>query len=283
MDDVLNTYQWTCQVTDDPVLVRDCLRCAYQRRRPDCPMDYGILRALAHTVDRDETLEVLREAGFPIVRVSSLTACEREAWYKEHDVAGGLEPPKRHWARLRGTIFHRAFDDTGGNGLREKRLLAFLEELGAYVAGKFDHYNPDTAEVTDYKTIALKKTWRKNAYGPGQGGYKTRRLDKPKAHHVEQLKIYAWLLRRNGYPVKNIRIVYVSMGDVQSFDVDPPTGAELDELEATIIERAEAIVAENPPPDEPPSEWLCKYCTFHQCPSNANDDVVPLSAINVTV
>ena len=103
--------QWLCEVTGQPVLLATCLECARHRQQPACPFPPTILRALAHSLAGEAELVELRalaaEAKVALLRVTSLLGCTRQAWYALHSPAP-LEKPNRHWARLRGTIFHAA-------------------------------------------------------------------------------------------------------------------------------------------------------------------------------
>ena len=260
---------WVCQVTGRPVDLEECLSCARSRYVPECPLDAPILAAMASANEEDQVVETLRQTGFPVVRVSSLTGCPLAAWYREHGFTPGLEPPMRFWARTRGTVFHRAFEQFSMGRLTEKRVFLFLEEPGAFVTGRVDGYDPTTHTLVDYKTTAQKMRWDR-----AQNGFVTPKMREPRPHHVDQVKIYAWLLSENGYPVQNIRIVYVSMGDIQSFDVEAPDREGMEQIRQSVVERVKAIVSDFPPDATPPEDWYCKFCEFYQCPRNDNPDLV---------
>lgn len=245
-----NSARWLCEVTEEPVIVGTCLACARARKLPSCPFNVALLKALAAANRPDAAITGLHQTGYPVLRVSSLTGCVRKSWFSlraEHR----LETPSRHWARLRGTIFHHALENMG-EGHVERRLTAFLydSEVAAFVTGRIDGYDPESTTLTDYKT--------------------SRRLPgSVRPHHYHQVQLYAWLLVRNGFGLPStIRLLYISMAKVRSFDVAVPTEQELVTLEAELLERVRRILADRPPAAVPEQSWECKYCGFSQCPAH---------------
>lgn len=254
--------QWLCQMTGEPVTAKDCLRCAEQGNRPGCPFTPAILRALAKANEPDPVLENLQRIGYPVIRVSSLVGCPRKAWY-ERTVGRPLERPMEHWARLRGSIFHSAFEDMG-NGLVEKRFTTFLYDPPVFVSGRVDGYDPETGTLYDYKTVNAKARWDRTLKK-----YVTFTLKEPRSHHTAQLRLYAWLLWKNGYDIPSrMRLVYITMAHVTSFDLVPPTMEEMQDIESEVTEKARIIVADDAPPAEPDEDWECRYCPFTQCPKH---------------
>ena len=243
-----HTPRWLCEVTEQPVAVRDCLACARQRLQPSCPFNQALLKALATANEPDATLAGLHQTGYPVLRVSSLVGCVRKGWYSLR-AEGRLETPGQHWARLRGTIFHNALERMG-DGHVERRLTAFLydSEVAAFVTGRIDGFDPESGCLADYKT--------------------TRRLpSRVSDHHLRQVQLYAWLLARNGFGLPAaIRILYISMASVRSFDVTVLSEADLAALEAELLLQVRRILADDPPEAQPRAAWECKYCAFSQCP-----------------
>ena len=199
---------WLCEETRRPVPLHDCLECARHRCRPACPFPPTMLRALAKSMEGDaelvEAKALAKRAGVALLRVTSLLGCTRQAWYG----LGGpppLERPSRHWSRLRGSIFHAALESLAGEEtVAEARLVTSLEPFGvqAWIAGKVDHYDPVTGQISDYKSV--------NSFGK-----KLANLGLPKQHHVAQLWIYGWLLGKSGYPYPATgRLIYMDMGTV---------------------------------------------------------------------
>ena len=201
-----------------------------------------------------------RQQGKTVLRVSSLTGCTRQAWYRLTQGAP-LETPSRHWARLRGTIFHKALESMAEKNVRaEYRLLVDLTPWGvnAIIAGMVDHYDPLTRTLTDLKTI---NTWKRLS----------KVEDLPYEHHVGQLWMYAWLLEKDGagYP-ERMQITYMTMGDIRTVGVPMPTPEARQFVEARIIAKARAILEADPvqgPKGDPRKDWQCRYCLFKTaCP-----------------
>ncbi|RME50075.1 MAG: Dna2/Cas4 domain-containing protein [Caldilineae bacterium] len=244
-----NPPRWLCEVTEEPVTVAACLACARERRQPSCPFNVALLKALAAANEPDAAISGLHQTGYPVLRVSSLTGCVRKSWYSLR-AERRLETPSQHWARLRGAIFHHALENMG-EGHIERRLTAFLydQEAAAFITGRIDGFSPERNELVDYKS--------------------TRRLPgNVRPHHHRQVLLYAWLLARNGFgPPRTIRLIYISMAKVKSFDVPPPTPAELAELETNLLVRVRRILADEPPEPTPEETWECKYCPFSECPA----------------
>ena len=259
----MNTPLWLCELTGQSVSQHACLECAEQRQAPACPFPPTMLRALANSMQGDDTLveakQLAREKGIALLRVTSLLGCIRQAWYGQHG-RPPLEKPSEHWSRFRGTIFHAALESLAGAQIvAETRLIASLEAHGvnAWIAGKVDHYDPALRLLTDYKTI--------NSYGK-----KLAALGLPKQHHVAQLWIYAWLLGRSGLPTPTTgRIVYMDMGSVCTVDVPMPDADMQAAVEARLVEKARWITEADAtgPAGDPQESWECRYCAFAtQCP-----------------
>lgn len=268
------TPLWLCELSGDPVAPQACFSCARQRLRDECDFTPAILRALHASMQADPALQAVyalaTQAGVTVLRVSSLTGCTRQAWYRltQHTP---LEKPSRHWARLRGSIFHRALENMAGKDIvAERRFVVSLQPFAApvWIAGQVDHYDPETGMLTDLKTI--------NA-----NGRRLHAMDLPQEHHKVQLWIYSWLLEHSGwgYP-RQAQIVYVDMGTVRKTDVPLPTGEGRAMIEQRLVEKARAIAEadDGGPPGDPRAAWMCRYCLFKQgCPDrdkvvNGNGD-----------
>ena len=257
---------WLCEVTGQPVPLAACLECARHRQQQACPFPPTILRALARSLAGEAELVELRtlaaEAGVALLRVTSLLGCTRQAWYGLHGAAP-LETPGRHWARLRGTIFHAALESLAGeDAVAEVRLVARLDAdrhagVRAWVSGKIDHYDPLTRTALDYKTI--------NSFGKAMTS-----LDLPKPQHRRQLWLYSWLLVENGYaPPLAGRVTYMDMHTVLSVDVAMPDAEGLARTREYAVGKARAITEAGPegPPGDAVEDWLCRYCTHvERCP-----------------
>jgi RecB family exonuclease len=101
----------------------------------------------------------------------------------------------------------------------------------AFVSGRIDGYDPETGVLHDYKT--------------------TRRLpSRVSAPHRRQVELYAWLLHRNGFGLPHaIRLLYLSMTGLRSFDLPVPTPHQLDALEQDLLVHIRRLL-----------------CAFTQCP-----------------
>ena len=254
---------WLCDVTRDPVTPTACFACSRNGRPNACSFTPPILEALKTSMQSDPSLRAIyswaKQQGKTIIRVSSLTGCTRQAWYRLTQ-GTPLETPSRHWARLRGTIFHRALEEMADKSvMAEQRFIVDLHpwSVNAAIAGMVDHYDPDTGVLTDLKTI---NTWKKLA----------KMDDLPYQHHVAQLWMYAWLLEKDGagYP-ERMQITYMTMGDIRTVPVDLPDEKARRAVEARIIAKAKAIVeaGDDGPKGDPRKDWQCRYCLYKvACP-----------------
>jgi len=273
-DVATTTPFWLCEVTGDPVTPEACLTCSRQRQQAECDFTPAILRALHASMQADPALQAVyslaQQTGITVLRVSSLTGCTRQAWYRitQHTP---LEKPGRHWARLRGSIFHRALENMAGKDIvAERRFVVSLQPFGVdvWIAGQVDNYDPVTGVLTDLKTI--------NSFGRS-----LHKMDLPQEHHKVQLWIYCWLLAQSGWPYPDAaQIIYVDMGKVRKTSVPLPTADGQVMIERRLVEKAKAIAEAEAagPQGDPRAEWMCRYCLFKQgCPDrdkvvNGNGD-----------
>ena len=122
--------------------------------------------------------------------------------------------------------------------------------MKAWIAGKVDHYDLVTGQISDYKSV--------NSFGK-----KLTNLGLPKQHHVAQLWIYAWLLGQAGYPYPVTgRLIYMDMGAVYTCDVAMPDTELQAQVEARIVEKARIITEAGSagPAGDPLEAWACRYC-----------------------
>ncbi|MBP7961451.1 MAG: PD-(D/E)XK nuclease family protein [Caldilineaceae bacterium] len=248
MSTITNHPSWLCELSREPVSEADCLACARQRLQSDCPFNPAILKALAEANAPDVGLSGLHQIGYPVLRVSGLVGCARKSWYGRTR-SPMLETPSEHWSRLRGTIFHAALESMG-EGHVERRLTAFLydDQVAAFITGRIDGYNPANGVLTDYKTAI-------------------RLPSRVRPHHQRQLWLYAWLLWKNGVGLPaSIRVIYIHMRAIRSFDAVTPTEQDLAELERSLLQRLHLILAAEPPAARPEESWECKFCGYAECP-----------------
>jgi len=255
---------WLCDVTQAPVAPSVCLACARNGRPQSCNFTPPVLEALRSSMRLDESLKTIyslaRQQHITVLRVSSLTGCTRQAWYRLTQGVP-LETPSRHWARLRGTIFHKALESMAEKSvLAEQRFVVDLRAFGvdAWIAGMVDHYDPVTRVLTDLKTM---NAWKRLSSYP----------DLPHEHHTAQVWIYGWLLEKAGlgYP-RAMAITYMTMGDIRTVPVDLPTPEGRQFVEARIVAKAKTIVEADPtlgPKGDARKEWRCRYCLYKSgCP-----------------
>ena len=255
---------WLCDVTKEPVAPDVCLACARNGRPNACSFTPPVLEALRSSMMSDSALNAIyslaAQQGVTVLRVSSLTGCTRKAWYRLTQ-GTPLETPSRHWARLRGTIFHKALESMAEESvLAEQRFVVDLRAFGvnAWIAGMVDHYDPATGVLTDLKTM---NAWKRLSSYP----------DLPHKHHIAQVWIYGWLLEKAGlgYP-KRMEITYMTMGDIRTVPVNLPTPEGKQYVEARIVDKAKTIVEADPtlgPKGDAQADWECRYCLYKTaCP-----------------
>jgi len=216
------------------VSFESCLRCAATHDNP-CPFDAAILRAMIAGMRQ-------RVEG---IRVTHLTGCLRrpvlEARHEYHD------RPQNCYYAFRGRMIHRILESAQLSGaVTERRFRRTVE--GVTISGQPDVIFPRARLLRDYKTIRRIGSW----------------LREPKAAHVEQVNIYAWLLAKH-FPIDRAEILYLDMSGTRRFAVPlrPP-----DEVEGMVAARAwllrEALCGGQLPPRlEHERLYLCDgYCPF---------------------
>lgn len=250
---------WLCEVTRAPVTYAACISCARTRQQPSCPFPPTLLTALHAANQPDDVVEAIRHTGYPVLRVSSLLGCKYKSWLGRNQ-GYPLETPSEHWARLRGTLIHKAIEEMGaaGSGLIEQRLTAFVwdENVATFVSGRVDLYDIESRTLFDFKTV-----------NTGKGGINSLQLPKPR--HVNQLQIYSWLLAKNGYPPPtSIRIAYLTMSELRTVDAPAPDLAARERIEQWVLSIARDLLSPTPPPARALEPWECRLCPFTQCKAN---------------
>jgi hypothetical protein len=86
----------------------------------------------------------------------------------------------------------------------------------------------------------------------------------PKEDHVMQARIYAWGLKKMGYLLDGIRIVYLERETFKVIEHFVQTWTDEEELAfEDTIENLDHHVAEGTLPDQMPDDyWLCRYCDW---------------------
>lgn len=200
--------------------------------------------------------------------VTSLLGCARKAYLQRTEPYYGN--PRFLYALFRGTLIHEMLEGT--NSLWDpKRIISevrFHREIpgtGIVLSGKIDKYLVQEQRLDDYKTIKDKKVPELEKAIPED--------------YVRQANIYRWILDGNGYPVKSIKIIFVSFDFVYTTGevclIEPkwtkPRWARLptvpmlrmSAIEDLLVHRAKDIVRNTlPPPVEASNRWQCIGCPF---------------------
>ena len=223
-----------CVVTEEPVAVADCLAHAVSEggllAELGCPFTPAILRGIA---------ESLTDQPMPngSIRVTHLLACaQRTQYQRDHPY---WMDPRDGYNLFRGQIGHAVIERHHGAEilLSEERLRAVLD--GVTITGQPDAVvDTERRHLDDYKT--------------------TKRIPKePYEHHVAQLNIYAWLLRRaKKLDVETASVVYLDMGGVARL---PAPIWSLAETETYLRERLALWKAGAPTP----AAYECKSCPLN--------------------
>ncbi|MEM2257801.1 MAG: PD-(D/E)XK nuclease family protein [Candidatus Caldarchaeum sp.] len=122
------------------------------------------------------------------------------------------------------------------------------------VKGRVDEYFPDVGLVVDKKFVT---------YLPN-----SKDVEKYYGHYILQLKLYAYMLAANGYPVRECRIIFVNITEKNPLreHVFEPDLDECRSLFEDLREKAMKILASEEPPEIPmlfdPFEYPCSYCNY---------------------
>jgi len=167
--------------------------------------------------------------------VTSLTSnCLRQAYYKltEEEILD-LE---KLWIFSRGHAMHTFITKTLEEG--QKEVFVKKEYPSFSIIGFIDAIHDDV--LYEFKTTANTP-------------------ETPQNHHILQGQAYYSLLDPlKQSSIKTIKIVYLSMQKIKTFDVIPRDILPWLQNRAAIL--AQAIQTKTPPPAE--MSWLCKYCDF---------------------
>jgi len=122
-------------------------------------------------------------------------------------------PPQKNYAALRGSLIHEILNLVAdmkyegaselcgtintytGNLITEKRFERLVD--GILLSGTIDYYDKASQELVDFKSLNGATTMLKEGSA--------------RADHISQANIYRYLMN---YPVKRIRIIYVTMNEI---------------------------------------------------------------------
>jgi len=179
------------------------------------------------------------------LHVTELVYCLRKAYYRRMAEKEGTKEEKglrERWYLYRGIVFDEAW--TGLFARNQVRVTHRIKH-GPTIVGKIDFIDDD-GTLYELKTIS-------NDYAIRDG---------PKLAHVKQALFYAWIEQ-----APRVRLVYVHLGGVRIFDLDPRLADEVvEELEMKALKLWHALKS-GTPPDPENEPWECKYCEFKDiCP-----------------
>ena len=182
------------------------------------------------------------------IRVTSLTGCLRNAFYKRK--FGNTEEyvkPSDYYAMFRGTIAHKILEEAmkfSKDVVQEKRFNKKWKDMK--ITGKPDVIDVKNKKIVDYKTTRMVP----------EGVYQ--------AHEI-QLNLYKWLVE-DKYKIKELSVIYMDMSKVKELNVRVWSDLELTEFLDNCYSTLKSKVA---PKFE--KNWLCSYCDYK---SICKDDLV---------
>ena len=287
---------FTCDATELPVNIPDCLACARAGALPGChqtaPVIAGIVRGL-----RPDDLPIPNApperwwAAGRGLTVTTLIGCLRKARLMQREPYW-LKPSESYWA-YRGALMHgiaARYAEEADQVLAEQRLSIVVETLNSTlveVSGQPDLVLLDQKHLIDYKTTkAVPTGWRayicpETDQVISEGPYALRRkyvecphctlgqhdakaievLSAPRAkvQHALQVSLYRLLLHRHGHIIETAAIIYMDMDTQLRVPVDL---LSLDEAERYLRERVTLAVQPDLPPVLTASDevWECQYC-----------------------
>ena len=287
---------FTCDATELPVDIPDCLACARAGALPGChqtaPVIAGIVRGLRpDDMPMSDAPPERRWAAWRGWTVTTLIGCLRKARLMQSEPYW-LKPSESYWA-YRGQLMHgiaARYAEEADQVLAEQRLSVVSEALhgvSVEVSGQPDLVLLDQKHLIDYKTTkAVPTGWRAYVCPEtdrviSEGPYALRRkfvecphctlgqhdakvievLSAPRAkvQHVLQVSLYRLLLHRHGHVIETAEIIYMDMDTQLRVPVDL---LSLEEAEHYLRERVTLAVKSDLPPvlTAPDEVWECGYC-----------------------
>lgn len=151
---------------------------AYAKEHPEFPFSPSILLLIAESMTERNGIHV----------TDLVSPCFRKSWLEKH-VEYAVEPQEM-MAMVMGTIVHSFLER--GDGLKELDIQVSVGE--ATILGRIDYFDPERGILEDYKTTR----W----IVPSKLPYGT---------HVEQVNVYAWMLKQNGYNPRRAFVRYIDL------------------------------------------------------------------------
>ncbi len=165
---------------------------------------------------------------------------------KEHTGELEEDASDRIWLLLGSAIHYMLEKADTENSIIEQRLSTEID--GQKITGKADYYNTKTLEIQDFKITSVWTVVYKDRYKDFE----------------KQLNCYAYLMRKNGHKVKNLKIVAILRDWVQSKafnDNYPNKQIQVIDIPLWNIEKQEAFIKErieafkNPTECTPEQRW----------------------------
>ncbi len=268
-----------CEVTAEPVSPAECLACA-RKGAPGCTMTGPIIKGI---------LSNLRPDDFGLT-VTTLLGCARKARLKL-EAPYWLKPSELWWS-YRGQLLHNvaaqyAKDDA--QAIAEQRFSMLVETGGGVVeiTGQPDLVLTDLGVLVDYKTTKhMPQPWKTytcpetgDVIQHGQWALRTKYIEcpfcedgrhiakdvlalgKPRAYqgHIQQVSVYAVILRENGIPVHTAEIVYQDMAGQLRIPVELLSAEQV----WALLEQRVAVHTQAELPGiltDPDQGWECDFC-----------------------
>lgn len=197
------------------------------------------------------------------VSVSVLSYCLRKAkWEYENDY---YLRQKDAYYLMRGNLIHGVLsaEDASETALIEHEVQRQIPGSSLVLRGRIDKW--DHSVLYDYKTIA-------------DNGLHLLKKEGAKEAHIWQVNIYAWILRGMKVPINDIKLIYLSMGNVmvtgdvlvmsnpktqrdETFKIPPVPIFPDDKIVNYIAPKLQKL-EQGYAPEAEPQEWMCKICYF---------------------
>ena len=270
-----------CEITTEPVLPAECLACA-RKGAPGCTMTAPVIKGI---------LSNLRPDDFGLT-VTTLLGCARKARLKLEQPYW-LKPSELWWS-YRGQLMHNIaaqYAHEDAQAIAEQRFSMMVQAHGQLIeiSGQPDLVLVDRGVLVDYKTTKrMPQTWKTytcpeagNVIQEGQWAIRTKYIEcpfcedgrhvakdvlaqgKPRAYqgHIQQVSVYAVMLRENGIPIQTAEIIYQDMAGQLRVPVELlPTAEVWALLEQRVAEHTQAglpgIIT------DAEQTWECDYCAL---------------------
>ena len=268
-----------CEVTAEPVLPAECLACA-RKGAPGCMMTAPVIKGILNNMRPDD---------FGLT-VTTLLGCARKARLKQ-DQPYWLKPSELWWS-YRGQLLHNvaaqyAKDDAQAIAEQRFSMLGQANGRMGEITGQPDLVLTDLGVLVDYKTTKrMPQPWKtytcpatSDVIQDSQWAVRTKYIEcpfcedgrhiakdvlvlgKPRAYqgHIQQVSVYAVMLRENGIPVHTAEIVYQDMAGQLRIPVELLPAEQV----WALVEQRVAVHTQAELPGiltDPDQNWECDFC-----------------------